>query len=134
MSQDRLEWWTAAFRSVICAKENKCKKLQSYFDLPEWWIYDVFILADDFDLVVPAVCQKWRLAEFMYALMTWHKKQTTQPLIVVEQQEKSLIGRAYSGRRCWYESEKRFWRHCFAPRKIFENIQPFNLGPCRFCA
>ena len=30
-------WWTAAFRSVICAKENKCKKLQSYFDLPEWW-------------------------------------------------------------------------------------------------
>lgn len=107
MSQDRLEWWTAAFRSVICAKENKCKKLQSYFDLPEWWIYDVFILADDFDLVVPAVCQKWRLAEFMYALMTWHKKQTTQPLIVVEQQEKSLIGRAYSGRRCWYESEKK---------------------------
>jgi hypothetical protein len=25
----------------------------------------------------------------------------------VEQQEKSLIGRAYSGRRCWYESEKK---------------------------
>ena len=24
-----------------------------------------------------------------------------------EQQEKSLIGRAYSGRRCWYESEKK---------------------------
>ena len=40
---------------------------------------------------MPAVCQKWRLAEFMYALMTWHKKQTTQPLIVVEQEEKSLI-------------------------------------------
>ena len=106
-AKERLDWWTAGFRSVICATENNCEKFKSYFELPEWWIYDVFINAEAVGLIVPAVCQRWRLAEFLYALKKWHNKDTVRSLTLVEQKEKWLVARAYSGRHCWYVAEQK---------------------------
>ena len=132
IAKERLEWWTAGFRSIICATENNCEKFNSYFELLEWWIYDAFIHADDFGLIVPAVCRRWRLAEFMYALKKWHNKDTAHSLTLVEQREKWLVARAYSGRHCWYVAEKKLWRLCFASMRLFERIEMFNWCPCRF--
>ena len=107
IAKERLDWWTAGFRSVICATENNCEKFKSYFELPEWWIYDVFINAEAVGLIVPAVCQRWRLAEFLYALKKWHNKDTVRSLTLVEQKEKWLVARAYSGRHCWCVAEQK---------------------------
>ena len=122
--------------TVSCAQRRtiatSLSMFKSYFELVEWWIYDVFIHADDFRLIVPAVCRRWRLAEFLYALIKWHKKDTAHSLIFVEQKEKWLVARAYSGRHCWYEYEKKTWPRCFAPTRLFENLELFKRCPCRF--